>query len=86
MKMKFLVPFILLVAASCNSPEEKRSDVKIENVKLDVDIDPVCKMPVKNNIKDTAFYEGKLYGFCAKGCKEEFLNKGKEAIEKGSCH
>jgi YHS domain-containing protein len=35
--------------------------------------DPVCKMPVRAGIEDTAHYKGGVYGFCAAECKEEFL-------------
>lgn len=35
--------------------------------------DPICGMPVKGGISDTATVDGKLYGFCAKECKDEFL-------------
>lgn len=37
--------------------------------------DPVCNMPVSGGIADTASFEGKLYGFCATGCKEAFVKK-----------
>lgn len=39
----------------------------VDNVK-----DPVCKMPLKAGISDTAHYKSKVYGFCAEGCKSEF--------------
>jgi YHS domain-containing protein len=35
--------------------------------------DPICGMPVAGGIADTATVNGKLYGFCAKECKDEFL-------------
>ncbi len=36
--------------------------------------DPVCEMPVKNtSIEDTTIYNGKIIGFCNKGCKDEFI-------------
>ena len=35
--------------------------------------DPVCKMPVRAGIEDTAHYKGGVYGFCAAECKEEFV-------------
>lgn len=36
-------------------------------------IDPVCKMMVdKNNPKFTSEHEGKIYYFCAAGCKRGF--------------
>ena len=35
--------------------------------------DPICDMPVTAGISDTAVYNGKTYGFCGKGCKDEFV-------------
>ena len=35
--------------------------------------DPVCYMPLLTVIADTCSYKGKLYGFCSKSCKEDFL-------------
>jgi YHS domain-containing protein len=35
--------------------------------------DFICGMPVSAGISDTAHYKGKVYGFCATECKEEFL-------------
>lgn len=35
--------------------------------------DPFCGMPVTAGIMDTVTSKGKVYGFCAKECKEEFL-------------
>ena len=35
--------------------------------------DPICGMPIAGDISDTATVNGKLYGFCAKECKDEFL-------------
>lgn len=42
--------------------------------------DPTCGMPVTAGISDTAHYEGKVIGFCATGCKEEFLKDPKASI------
>ncbi len=42
-------------------------------VALDADKDFVCGMPVKGHTADTAHYKGKVYGFCAKECKDEFV-------------
>ena len=36
------------------------------------DVDPVCKMKVKEGVTDTVHYGGKLYGFCGESCKESF--------------
>ncbi|MBL0310446.1 MAG: YHS domain-containing protein [Bacteroidetes bacterium] len=36
--------------------------------------DFVCGMKVEaGQIADTATYEGKIYGFCSKECKDEFV-------------
>lgn len=35
--------------------------------------DFICGMPVTAGIADTAHYKGKVYGFCASECKNEFL-------------
>ena len=35
--------------------------------------DFACGMPVSAGISDTAHYEGKVYGFCSRECKDEFM-------------
>jgi YHS domain-containing protein len=35
--------------------------------------DPVCGMPVKAGVADTALYQGKIYGFCNETCKHNFV-------------
>ena len=35
--------------------------------------DLACGMPLMAGLEDTCHYQGKAYGFCSKGCKEEFL-------------
>jgi YHS domain-containing protein len=42
---------------------------------LDSKKDFVCGMPVSAGIADTAHFKGKVYGFCSKECKEEFVEK-----------
>ena len=42
--------------------------------------DPTCGMPVTAGISDTAHYDNKVLGFCASGCKEEFLKNPKANI------
>ena len=37
--------------------------------------DPYCEMPVTAGVTDTATINGKLYGFCAATCKEEYLKE-----------
>ena len=43
-------------------------DVVFDNPK-----DVVCGMPISAGVSDTAHYNSKVYGFCAKECKDEFL-------------
>ena len=42
-------------------------DVHFDNAK-----DLVCGMPLTAGVGDTAHYQGKVYGFCSKGCKDKF--------------
>jgi YHS domain-containing protein len=36
--------------------------------------DPVCGMPVKAGISDTAHYQDKVFGFCSAECKKAFVD------------
>lgn len=88
--MKLITAFAsLLLLASCTTnpkgPEQLPVPPEVtEHETLGINIspdllaskkDPVCNMPVSGGIADTASYEGKLYGFCATGCKEAFVKK-----------
>ncbi|HVU58873.1 MAG TPA: YHS domain-containing protein [Puia sp.] len=46
---------------------------KLKNLQFDYPKDPACGMPLKAGLEDSTEYKGKLYGFCSKECKEEFL-------------
>ena len=48
-------------------------EIAFRNMKFDNTKDLYCGMPLKAGVGDTAHYKGKLYGFCSKECKEEFL-------------
>ncbi len=48
-------------------------ELAFRNMKFDNTKDLYCGMPLKAGVGDTAHYKGKLYGFCSKECKEEFL-------------
>ncbi len=56
-------------------PEASFKDVVFDSKK-----DLVCGMPVTAGVSDTAHYEGKVYGFCAKECKEEFVKSPKQYL------
>ena len=72
-----------LILTSCGNLSKKetkstapapKKTIDIAVASLALKIDPVCGMPAKKGeIGDTATYEGKIYGFCSSGCKEEFL-------------
>jgi YHS domain-containing protein len=40
---------------------------------VDYKKDPACGMPLTAGLEDTTRYKGRLYGFCSKECKAEFL-------------
>ncbi|MBS1628363.1 MAG: YHS domain-containing protein [Bacteroidetes bacterium] len=42
--------------------------------------DPSCGMPVTAGISDTAHYNNKVFGFCSKECKDNFLKKPEELV------
>lgn len=91
--MKKIPAYFLLIITACNQPEHKRELVmpptavktdsvktKLKNLAFDSKTDLVCGMPVKAGVEDTVLYKGKVYGFCAKECKEEFLKDPKQYL------
>ncbi|MBK7375489.1 MAG: YHS domain-containing protein [Ferruginibacter sp.] len=55
--------------------EEKFAGVEIANTR-----DFSCGMPVSAGVEDTAHYKGKVYGFCARECKEDFLKNPEQYL------
>ena len=49
------------------------SGVKFTAAMVDNKKDPSCGMTVTAGIADTVHYNGKVYGFCSKECKDAFL-------------
>jgi len=47
--------------------------ISYKDIVFDLPKDPACGMPLTAGVSDTAHYKGKVYGFCAKECKDEFL-------------
>ncbi|MDE3248055.1 MAG: YHS domain-containing protein [Bacteroidota bacterium] len=88
MRMLTLLVTLGLIVSSCQenstqpapAPENKAMAAQAEAVdstlaKLSFASkkDPSCGMPLKAGLTDTSSYKGKLYGFCSKECKEDFL-------------
>ena len=93
MKQYFLAISIALVVAACNTnnaPSEKimgadttnhPNKVKYTTSMVDNKIDLSCGMPLTAGIEDTCHYNGKVYGFCSKECKDDFLKNPAGAIK-----
>ncbi len=82
--MKKYVVILLLGAVGCHGRQPvvrsaRPSDSAVaarrglKSLHFDYGKDPTCGMPLKYGLEDTLHYKGKLYGFCSKECKEEFL-------------
>ena len=59
--------------AAAPSPEGSGESASLKNLTYAYNRDPSCGMPLKAGLEDTTTYKGKLYGFCSKECKDEFL-------------
>lgn len=90
---KLVIVFAVMIAAACNDqkPSETKtapadSAMKVLKAKytlnmVDNKIDLSCGMPLTAGIEDTCHYNGKVYGFCSKECKDEFLKNPAGAIK-----
>jgi len=82
----------LFVLSSCKKETvkeevKKTSFVKPSNplntLKYDNKVDFYCQMDIaKYGVSDTVTYKGKLYGFCSKMCKDEFLKTPEKYLAK----
>jgi len=52
------------------SKKEKFADIQFASKK-----DTICGMPLSAGIEDTLILDGKVYGFCAPGCKADFVTQ-----------
>ena len=57
----------------------KSSSVKVKFANAE---DPICHMPTENDMKDTAVYKNKTYGFCSPLCKDEFKKNPEKYVQK----
>lgn len=78
MKLKIdyvlVVSVIMLTFTSCEFKQKENSmgGETLSHVEVDNELDPVCNMHTKDNVRDTLTYQKKIYGFCSSNCKEEF--------------
>jgi YHS domain-containing protein len=90
---KFLFAGAAIIAAACNNhkPAETKTEsadsaMKVVKAKYTIDmvdnkIDLSCGMPLTAGIEDTCHYNGKVYGFCSKECKDEFVKNPAAALK-----
>lgn len=76
-----------IILAACSQPHHEKvqpppvsapmpvvhADTSLKRLAYDSKRDLVCGMPLSAGITDTAHYQKKLYGFCSKECKEDFV-------------
>ncbi len=83
MKKILVVISGLFFWASCNfegseakistAPAPEQGKLVFDVANLSSKKDPVCEMELDNTmLADTALVDGKIYGFCNVGCKDEF--------------
>lgn len=91
MKSKIILTALLsvsLMACAQETPKVKHkksvraSKSTIKTVKFANATDPICHMPTEPEMKDTAVYENKTYGFCSTYCKDEFKKNPERYVQK----
>lgn len=58
------------MTSESGTKEEKAN--KFAGLQFASDKDTICGMPLTAGVEDTLMVAGKVYGFCATECKEEF--------------
>lgn len=86
---------LLMLTISCNQKNDKKGLDVTEEKPAAIEAKPeaalktltfaskkdlVCEMPITAGVSDTITYKGKLYGFCAKECKDEFIKNPNEYL------
>lgn len=59
--------------SSMDSSIENTATEQFKQVVFDAKKDLVCGMPTSAGVSDTLHYKDKVYGFCSKECKDEFV-------------
>jgi hypothetical protein len=99
--MKFLqitLSIAVIAMISCNdqtsiSAKTKGMHTDVAVVKKDFSkiqfaskLDYSCFMPLTAGLEDTAIVNGKVYGFCSKECKDEFMKDAVANVKAGEAH
>ncbi|KFE98707.1 ATPase P [Chryseobacterium formosense] len=91
MKSKILLTAFLSVSLLACAQETPKVKHKKKNtptktttpkVKFANAVDPICNMPTEADMKDTAVYKGKTYGFCSSMCRDEFKKNPEKYAQK----
>jgi len=91
MKSKILLTALLSVSLFACAQETPKVKNKIKNtaskpnvktVRFTNAVDPICHMKTEPDMKDTAVYKNKTYGFCSSYCKDEFKKNPEKYVQK----
>nr|WP_314493625.1 YHS domain-containing protein [uncultured Chryseobacterium sp.] len=85
--------FTALLSVSLSSCAQETPKVKhktkntasksgVKTVKFANAVDPICHMKTEPDMKDTAVYKNKTYGFCSSYCKDEFKKYPEKYVQK----
>lgn len=92
MKKYTIIIIAIIVLAACNNYKTEVVKTKLPETAIKIikpkytmsmvnnKIDLNCGMPLTYGIEDTCHYHGKVYGFCSKECKDEFVRDPAGAI------
>jgi YHS domain-containing protein len=91
MKSKIIITALLsvsLMACAQETPKVKHKKANsstksnASKIKFANAVDPICNMPTESDMKDTAVYKNKTYGFCSAYCKDEFKKNPEKYVQK----
>ncbi|GAA5093304.1 hypothetical protein GCM10023210_23610 [Chryseobacterium ginsengisoli] len=91
MKSKIIITALLsvsLMACAQETPKVKHKKTVVasksntKKVKFANVEDPICHMPTESDMKDTAVYKNKTYGFCSAYCRDEFKKDPEKYVQK----
>lgn len=89
MKSKIILTTLLsvsLMACAQETPKVKHKKKSVSSTSDKVRFanaeDPICHMKTEADMKDTAIYKNKTYGFCSTYCKDEFKKYPEKYVQK----